>query len=215
MTQNSSFVGVNKYSERHNINYQREKDQGNIKNFKETKSGQNLNNNFATTKTKIAQTQRSSRVSSGMHDVSSAMSTNQPVITAPDDKRLETQTLQVHEQPSLFDKAIDSENKKEDVIMKTTSNCITAPTTNDLFKKGQSSNKVLDVLKKDEPLAPTPFQIESDGKADEKMPSDDEEVPADEQPQSVSDQMEARKKDWVAKYKRKLDLNDVLEIRNP
>lgn len=27
--------------------------------------------------------------------------------------------------------------------------------------------------------------------------------------------MEARKKDWVAKYKRKLDLNDVLEIRNP
>ena len=46
------------------------------------------------------------------------------------------------------------------------------------------------------------------------MPSDDEE-PADEQPQSVQEIMEARKKDWVAKYKRKLDLNDVLEIRNP
>ena len=54
MTQNSSFVGVNKYSERHNNNYQREKEQGNIKNFKENKSGQNLNNNFATTKPKIA-----------------------------------------------------------------------------------------------------------------------------------------------------------------
>lgn len=112
-----------------------------------------------------------------MHDVSSVMSTNQPVSTAPDEKRLETQTLQVIEQPSLFDKAIDSENKKEDVIMKTTSNCITAPTTNDLFKKGQSSNKVLEVEK--EKPATTPFEIIED-KPDTKMPSDDDEEPADE-----------------------------------
>ena len=56
MQNNSSFVGVNKYAGRHDNNYVREKEQGNIKNFKETKSGQNLNNNFATTKPKIAQT---------------------------------------------------------------------------------------------------------------------------------------------------------------
>ena len=72
-----------------------------------------------------------------MHDGNSAMSNHQPVLTTQEDKRLETQTLQVYDQPSLFDK-VDEDKKPEDVIMKpsvSNSNCITAPATSDLFKK--------------------------------------------------------------------------------
>jgi hypothetical protein len=33
--------------------------------------------------------------------------------------------------------------------------------------------------------------------------------------QAVVDEMEHRRKEWLKEYKTKLDLNDVLEIRNP
>ena len=46
MQQNSSFIGVNKYHEKHAQAHNRDRETGAIKNFKETKSGQNLNNNF-------------------------------------------------------------------------------------------------------------------------------------------------------------------------
>lgn len=69
---------------------------------------------------------------------------------------------------------------------------------------------------------PSPFEL-NDNDNDVVIHSEEdkvaEEVPEEEKkeepPLSVHDQMEARKKEWVAKYKRKLDLNDVLEIRNP
>lgn len=33
--------------------------------------------------------------------------------------------------------------------------------------------------------------------------------------QAIVDEMENRRKQWLREYKTKLDLNDVLEIRNP
>ena len=33
--------------------------------------------------------------------------------------------------------------------------------------------------------------------------------------QAIVQEMESRRKDWLKEYKTKLDLNDVLEIRNP
>jgi hypothetical protein len=33
--------------------------------------------------------------------------------------------------------------------------------------------------------------------------------------QAIVEEMELRRKDWLREYKTKLDLNDVLEIRNP
>jgi hypothetical protein len=33
--------------------------------------------------------------------------------------------------------------------------------------------------------------------------------------QAIAEEMELRRKDWLREYKTKLDLNDVLEIRNP
>jgi hypothetical protein len=33
--------------------------------------------------------------------------------------------------------------------------------------------------------------------------------------QAIVEEMELRRKEWLREYKTKLDLNDVLEIRNP
>ena len=37
----------------------------------------------------------------------------------------------------------------------------------------------------------------------------------EEKLQAIVDEMENRRKQWLKEYKTKLDLNDVLEIRNP
>jgi hypothetical protein len=34
-------------------------------------------------------------------------------------------------------------------------------------------------------------------------------------PEQIQQEMENRRKNWLKSYKTKLDLNDVLEIRNP
>ena len=77
MQQNSSFIGVNKYHEKHAQAHCRDRETGAIKNFKETKSGQNLNNNFMLSngnmsKAHAAQTQRSSRVLNSSYQQSKA-----------------------------------------------------------------------------------------------------------------------------------------------
>lgn len=150
------------------------------------------------------------------------MSNQEPIFTQQEEaKRLETQTLQIYDQPSLFDK-VDEEKKAEDVIMRTTmsnSNCVTAPATSDLFKntRMQSSNQVLQANEEiKEQTTVTNFEITDQEREDAVITSEEEKVADEVEPVlSVHEQMEARKREWVAKYKRKLDLNDVLEIRNP
>ena len=81
MQQNSSFIGVNKYHDKHAQAHNRDRETGAIKNFKETKSGRNLNNNFVLSngtmsKAHAAQTQRSTRVLNSSYQQSKAKASN-------------------------------------------------------------------------------------------------------------------------------------------